>query len=139
MEMAILILFTAVPIAIYSSYRQLKTWDRTQEVPQVDWERKKTESPIERRLLFALRSRGYYPRTQVPCGKYSIDIAFPVQRITIECDGKTYHSSPQQKAHDRKKDRFLRKNGWRVLRFTGSQINGKMGYVIKRIEGELNK
>ncbi|MBU9714409.1 endonuclease domain-containing protein [Evansella tamaricis] len=137
---SILVLFIAVPIAIYSSYRQLKTWDdRYEPVESIDLEFQKTESPIEIRLLKALRINGYYPRTQVPCGKFRIDIAFPVQKLAIECDGAAFHSTPKQKAHDRKKDTFLRKHGWKVLRFTGSQINGRMGYCLKRIEGELRK
>lgn len=92
------------------------------------------ESPIERRLYNVLASRGYEVKAQVPCGRYRIDLALPRYRIAIECDGKAYHSSRSQKAHDRKKDRFLRDHGWTVLRFTGSQINGKMAYVIRKIE-----
>jgi very-short-patch-repair endonuclease len=92
------------------------------------------ESPIERRLYNVLASRGYEVKAQVPCGRYRIDLALPRYRIAIECDGKAYHSSRSQKAHDRKKDQFLRDHGWTVLRFTGSQINGKMAYVIRKIE-----
>ncbi|WP_308162466.1 hypothetical protein [Bacillus sp. ISL-7] len=47
----------------------------------------------------------------MPCGKYRIDIAFVGPRIAIECDGKDFHSSPKQKAHDYKKNAHLRKNG----------------------------
>ena len=92
------------------------------------------ESPIERHLYNVLASRGYKVKAQVPCGRYRIDLALPRYRIAIECDGKAYHSSRSQKAHDRKKDQFLRDHGWTVLRFTGSQINGKMAYVIRKIE-----
>ncbi|MED4779423.1 DUF559 domain-containing protein [Brevibacillus choshinensis] len=92
------------------------------------------ESPIERRLYNALASRGHVVKTQVPCGRYRIDLALPHYRIAIECDGHDFHSSRSQKAHDRKKDRFLRERGWMVMRFTGSQINGKMAYVIRQIE-----
>lgn len=92
------------------------------------------ESPIERRLYNALTSRGYDVRTQVPCGKYRIDIALPAYNLAIECDGKAYHSTPAQREHDRRKDRFLRARGWRVLRFSGRQINGQMADVLRKIE-----
>ena len=50
-------------------------------------EKYKCESPIERMVYDALEARGEYVRTQVPCGRYSIDIALPVYHLAIECDG----------------------------------------------------
>lgn len=43
--------------------------------------------------------------------------------LLIECDGKDYHSSPDQKAHDAKKDAAALDRGYLTLRFTGSQIH----------------
>lgn len=91
------------------------------------------ESYIERRLYNALVYNGYTVHTQVPCGSYRIDLALPAYRVAIECDGKAYHSTPQQKAHDRRKNAYLRRHGWKVLRFSGSAINGNLGRVLKRI------
>lgn len=102
----------------------------------VDHESYKVQSPIERRLYDALKARGEYVRTQVPCGRYSIDIALPAYNLAIECDGKAYHSTPKQKAHDRRKDRYLKENGWKVLRFSGSRITKDLRGIIKRIEQE---
>ncbi|MDP4085779.1 MAG: DUF559 domain-containing protein [Bacillota bacterium] len=101
-----------------------------------DPERIKCESPIEFRLYDALKIRGEYIRTQVPSGRFSIDIALPAYHIAIECDGKDNHSTPKQKAHDRRKDQYLRKNGWKVLRFSGSRIYRDMKAIIARIEKE---
>ncbi|GAB1780054.1 hypothetical protein PMEGAS67_55310 [Priestia megaterium] len=43
-----------------------------------------------------------------------------------------------EKARDRRKDRFLRKNGYRkVIRVTGSDIVSKMPEVLERIEKVL--
>lgn len=98
------------------------------------------ESPIERRLYNGLVSYGLHPRTQYPAGrKYRIDIAFPGPKLAIECDGKAFHSSPKQKAHDRKKDRYLKSQGWTVLRFSGSRIHRDLPSVVKRISEELTK
>lgn len=104
----------------------------------VDYEREGCESPIERRLYDALQLRGYYVRTQVPCGKYRIDLALPAYKIAIECDGRAYHSTPEQRAHDRRKNAYLRKHGWRVLRFSGRMIYRDLPKVIARIEKEFN-
>ncbi len=43
--------------------------------------------------------------------------------LLIECDGKDFHSSPEQKAHDARKDAAALERGYLTLRFTGSQIN----------------
>jgi len=77
----------------------------------------KCESPIERRLYNGLMHHGLHATAQQQVGKYRIDLAFPHYMLAIECDGKPYHSTPQQKAHDRKKDQYLKQNGWTVMRF----------------------
>jgi very-short-patch-repair endonuclease len=114
---------------------------RRKESPMFDavtMQRLKCESPIERRLYDALVVRGYAVSTQVPCGKYRIDLALVGPRIAIECDGKAYHSSPEQKAHDRRKDAYLRKNGWKVLRFSGRQITRGLPHILHKIEEEVS-
>ncbi|WP_223254521.1 endonuclease domain-containing protein [Bacillus sp. HNG] len=107
-------------------------------VPPIDNQRAKCESPIEVRLYGALTAMGYYVETQVPCGRYRIDITLPQYKLAIECDGKANHSTPAQKAHDRRKNDHLRKNGWKVLRFSGRQIYRNMPTVIKRIEKAIS-
>lgn len=99
-----------------------------------DYERYKLESYIERRLYDVLVARGEIVKAQVLCGKYRIDLTLPAYKIAIECDGKAFHSTPKQKAHDQRKNRYLRKHGWKVLRFTGKAINGNIKAVITRIE-----
>ncbi|WP_245596765.1 endonuclease domain-containing protein [Shimazuella kribbensis] len=108
-----------------------------QEKISWDFQYAKTQSPIERKLYNLLKQKGYRLKTQVPCGKYFIDIAIPRYKLAIECDGKAYHSSPEQKRHDERKNRYLRKNGWSVLRFSGSDINSRLGSCLSRIENKL--
>lgn len=87
-------------------------------------ELRKCESPIEELLLKKLHKEGYKPVTQVSCGSYRIDIALYIRRkkIAIECDGKAFHSSPEQLEHDERKNIFLEKNRWQVVRFAGTEI-----------------
>lgn len=94
----------------------------------------KIESPIEEQLFEALWVRGHQPTTQEQVGRYRIDIAFKKEKIAIECDGKAYHSTKQQLANDRRKDRYLRNEGWRVLRFSGSQIYNDPDLCCRQIE-----
>jgi hypothetical protein len=43
--------------------------------------------------------------------------------LLIECDGKDYHSTVNQIAHDMRKDAAARDRGYLTMRFTGSQIH----------------
>ncbi|MFB4472135.1 endonuclease domain-containing protein [Oceanobacillus caeni] len=97
----------------------------------------KCESPIEKRVYYGLLQHGLYPISQYRVGKYRIDLAFPKQLIAIECDGKAYHSTPKQKAHDSRKDKFLRDRGWIVLRFSGNKIHRDLPDVVRRIKENL--
>lgn len=96
------------------------------------------ESPIEWRLYYALKRRGYNVKTQVKCGYYRIDLALSEYRIVVECDGKAYHSSPEQKKNDKKRSDFLYRQGWKsVLRFSGSEINKNPDACVDKIEDKL--
>lgn len=52
---------------------------------------------------------------------YRIDVANPVLRIAIEVDGGS-HCSKKNQEIDRRKTRFLRSRGWKVLRFWNADI-----------------
>lgn len=98
------------------------------------------DSPIESRLYFALLKRGYKPITQYRCGYYRIDLALPRYDIAIECDGKAFHSSPKQKARDKKRTSYLYRHGWKtVLRFSGSDINKNPDACVDKIERYIRR
>lgn len=44
------------------------------------------------------------------------------KKIAIELDGYEYHSSKEQFTADRKRQRELERQGWRFIRFSGSEI-----------------
>lgn len=43
--------------------------------------------------------------------------------LLIECDGRDFHSSPEQRKHDWQKDANAHDRGYLTMRFTGSQIH----------------
>ncbi|MFC0559700.1 endonuclease domain-containing protein [Halalkalibacter alkalisediminis] len=94
MTETILVLLLLFPIAL--GLKRIQENKQFEPVDTIDNEYYKCESPIES-----------------PCGKYRIDLALMGAKLVIECDGKASHSSPAQKAHDRRKNAFLRKNGWK--------------------------
>jgi very-short-patch-repair endonuclease len=96
------------------------------------------ESYIETRLYYKLIEAGYNPKAQVRCGPYRIDMV--IGKIAIECDGKAFHSSPEQKKYDKRRDAYIRRHGYKaVLRFTGSEINKDVYTCINRIGRAVDK
>ena len=78
----------------------------------------------ERRLwniLYSLRQQGYHFRRQVQIGPYYADIACHHARLVIEVDGAT-HSSDEELARDKRRDRYLTSRGFRALRFWNHDI-----------------
>lgn len=62
---------------------------------------------------------------QFPIGRYTVDfmIEYFGERFTIECDGHDFHERTKyQAARDKSRDRFIQSKGFKVFRFTGSEI-----------------
>jgi len=76
-----------------------------------------TESPIEHLLVKTLSYWGIKVKTQVKIGPYRVDIL--KDNVVIECDGKEFHQDAEK---ERKRDDYLRKKGYEVVHFSGSQI-----------------
>lgn len=53
--------------------------------------------------------------------------------LVLECDGKDFHSSADQMAHDQKKDAAAHDRGYLTMRFTGSQIHRDPDGCAKKI------
>ena len=111
------------------------------------WERRlgSTDSPIESMLLAALcecavdhgyrvaktagRSDTLGIRPQTTVDRYRIDLMFSFLfhgaelHLAIECDGHAFHEKTKAQARkDRSRERALTYLGYRVVRFTGSEI-----------------
>lgn len=81
------------------------------------------ESPIERKFWDALSENvEYNVIPQLHIGKYRVDFAIKELRIAIELDGHDYHKTKEQRSYDARRERYLQRNGWRVIRFTGSEV-----------------
>lgn len=67
-------------------------------------------------------------RPQHKLGRFRFDFAMDLKGIEkpvllIECDGKAFHSSPEQIENDRRKDDAARQAGIALIRFTGAELN----------------
>lgn len=90
-------------------------------------------SYIENRLVAAFDQIGLfdYERQYELDGKYA-DIAFPAAQLIVECDGYAYHHTKEDRDRDTSRDVNFEVLGWRVMRFTGSQINkDPLGCALK--------
>jgi very-short-patch-repair endonuclease len=110
-----------------------------------------TESPIEALMLWAILHVFRYERigmaagNEVPesipaennvylvrqarIGKYRADFAIMsnyegvTHKFVVECDGHDFHERTKEQAErDRARDRAMLDAGWKVYRFTGSEI-----------------
>lgn len=99
-----------------------------------DWQRIKcSRSHIQKRLYDALMREGYKVKVEYETCGYQVDLVIKKYRLAIECDGEKWHSSPEQKARDRKKNAVLRKHGWKVMRFKGWEINKQLQKCVDQI------
>jgi len=112
------------------------------------------ESPLERNLLKALTRNGITTELQLRINKDNTISHFPEpvdktkiltipdffietneKKICIYTDGHTYHERTEYQAvRDRSIDRELQNLGYMVLRFTTSEVNQKIDYVVKEIQ-----
>jgi very-short-patch-repair endonuclease len=79
--------------------------------------------------LRALKPLGLHFRRQVPLGRYYADFACHHPRLVIEIDGPT-HTSPD---YDAERDRFIRAEGYRVLRVTNDDVLDGLDGVMRAV------
>ena len=89
-------------------------------------------------LLRDLRPRGARFRRETPIGPYIADFAWLSARVIVEVDGDD-HETDHGRAHDMRRDEFLRKQGFTVLRFDNDQVIGNPDYVTISLEKSLEE
>ena len=90
-------------------------------------------TPPERRFWRAVRNRNCYGlkfRRQVPFGPYIADFICARHRLVVEIDGDTH---ADQQAYDHRRDRYMNAAGYRVVRFSNSDVNTNLDGVISVI------
>jgi very-short-patch-repair endonuclease len=91
----------------------------------------------EDRLWQALRKLKANIRRQAPMGPYVVDFVCHAAKLVIEVDGY-YHSLPERREKDAERDAWLSRQGYRVLRFSTSEVQSGLATVCGRIEAELS-
>ncbi|MGA2290386.1 endonuclease domain-containing protein [Bradyrhizobium sp.] len=96
-------------------------------------------TPQERTLWRALKElpvEGTHFRRQAPIGPYVVDFLCPAAYLIIELDGG-HHNDDETAERDRERQRWLEREGYRVVRFWNSEIAADLTAVLERVYVEL--
>lgn len=94
-----------------------------------------TKKELERRFKLLLNSTDL-PRPRLNAdvavgGKFfEVDCLWDEQRLVVELDGRAVHGTEMAFEHDRRKDRLLLADGWRVTRVTWRQLRDEPSAVV---------
>lgn len=83
--------------------------------------------------------------TEYKCGWYSIDEAMPDIKLAVEVDGCYWHGcescgfpgNPKIKAIDAKKQGYLTKRGWTILRIQEHRLNRELQFCLGDIQATV--
>jgi very-short-patch-repair endonuclease len=100
---------------------------------------RKAMTPQEVKLWVHLRSwraRGFHFRRQSPRDGYIGDFVCMQHKLVIEVDGGQ-HNFDDHAMRDRRRDRNLTREGFRVMRFWNSDIDRNLDGVLETIDATL--
>ncbi|MCK7615251.1 endonuclease domain-containing protein [Roseibium sediminicola] len=98
-------------------------------------EQTKGESALWRALR-ELKAEGIRVRRQAPIGSYVADFVVFSNKRVIEIDGDL-HGFPARKLHDAKRDAWLQKEGFDVLRFQATEVEENLEGVVTAVRLRL--
>ncbi len=101
-------------------------------------ELRKAQTEAEIRMWYSLRDRrlgGYKFRRQMSVGRYIVDFCCYDKKLIVELDGSQHAES----VGDKDRTEYLKKNGFKVLRFWNSQVLKETSAVCDRILNYLNR
>jgi very-short-patch-repair endonuclease len=94
----------------------------------------KTIREAHRMLLELIRSSSLpHPKTEVPVGRYRVDILWPDARLIVEMDGAKWHNTPRRIEFDKRRDAELAALGYLTIRVTWSELTAHPAAVLTRI------
>ena len=101
---------------------------------------RKNQTPQEIKLWRLLRDRRFKNfkfRRQHPVGPYVVDFYCEKGGVVVELDGGI-HNERNQRQNDIVRDRYLKSEGDRVVRFWNNDIDNNIDGVCQQIERLLN-
>ncbi|HSB90515.1 MAG TPA: DUF559 domain-containing protein, partial [Anaerolineales bacterium] len=65
--------------------------------------------------------------------KYRVDFLIPDQNVVIELYGYKYHNTKEKLTSDAERERELQRRGYRIIRFTGSEITKDVDRCVEEV------
>jgi len=75
-------------------------------------------------------------RRQHPLGIYTADFYCAEEKLVVEVDGDS-HLSDEAKRYDAARDRWMKSQGIRVLRFTCTEVEKCTQHVLEKVDAAL--
>lgn len=101
---------------------------------------RRTMTEPEKRLWWHLRARlpleGTHFRRQVPIGPYVADFVCLGRKLIIEVDGHQ-HGTDEALAYDARRDAYLKRGGFSLLRFSNREIMTELEAVLDTVHAAL--
>lgn len=101
--------------------------------PALESLRNLSTSTLESIVQFVLDELSVSYVAQKQLGPFVVDFYFPQWKLVLEVDGDYWHSLPEQQERDRRKDQWLQKNGYRIIRLTESEIREDARRSVEKI------
>jgi hypothetical protein len=102
------------------------------------WSPAPTRSDLEDRLLAVVEGSALpRPAVNLLVAGMECDQVWEAARLVVEADSRTFHATHAAFERDRRKDARLARAGYRVLRFTWTQVTQEPGVVIATIAAAL--
>lgn len=92
------------------------------------------ETDIEKILRLALEAKNIPHEKQYKIGKNFVDFAILSSRLVIEADGEYWH---RNKDKDAQREKIIKSQGWRILRFSGTQIKKNIESCLADIQNAI--
>lgn len=75
-------------------------------------------------------------KRQMAIGPFVADFCCFEHRLIVELDGEP-HASDEARARDARRDAFLRREGYQVLRFPNERVLGNLDFVLREIADRI--
>ncbi|MGV8900306.1 MAG: endonuclease domain-containing protein [Burkholderiaceae bacterium] len=95
-------------------------------------------SPIEKSFREACAGEGIHFDSEEQAGRYRVNFFDKSMRLVIELYGHEAHKSKKARTYDAKRDRQLHRDGYTVLRLTGSEIFTSLNRCIEVVKQTLS-
>ncbi|CAM5236627.1 MULTISPECIES: DUF559 domain-containing protein [Streptomyces griseus group] len=100
------------------------------------------QSLFEQQVYLRIKDRGYHVLSQYPVGTKSIDLVVVGARgrLAVECDGDYFHHTTRDQIdRDHRRDRELRRVGWRFWRLRESEFRFDPDEALCGLWDELDR